>query len=78
MQLELRQALDTSYARLKEPDAPPTSFAGNYALSLGIIVGGQACGGMTEAEAAEERAHIGMLAALYEAHARMRSDLNAR
>ena len=78
MRRELRQALDTSYTHLREMDVPPTFFAGNYALGLGIIMGGQACGGMTETEAAEERAHLGMLAALYEARARTRSDLNTQ
>jgi hypothetical protein len=78
MQRALRRALDTSYARLGETDVSPTTFASNYALSLGIIVGGEACGGMTESEAVDERAHLGMLAALYEVRTRVRSDLNAR
>lgn len=78
MQRELRYALNTAYARLREDDVSPTTFAGNYALGLGIVVGGQACGGMTEAEAGQERARLAMLAALYEARARMRSDLNAQ
>ncbi|RKP52344.1 hypothetical protein [Trinickia fusca] len=77
MQRELRHALDTAYARLRDADASPTTFAGNYALGLGIVVGGQACGGMTEQEAAEERAHLVMLATLYEARERVRSDFNA-
>ena len=78
MQRELRQALDTAYSRLKDGRAEPTAFAGNYALGLGIVVGGQACGGMTEQEALHERAHLGMLAALYEVQARIRSDSNVR
>jgi hypothetical protein len=78
MQRELRCALDTAYARLKDDEATPTAFAGNYALGLGIVVGGQACGGMTEAEAAHERARLAMLAALFEARALVRSDLNAQ
>lgn len=76
MQRELRHALDTAYGRLKDAEASPTSFAGTYALGLGIIVGGQACGGMTDAEAADERAHLAMLAALFEVRARVRSDLS--
>ncbi|MDG0023027.1 hypothetical protein [Trinickia sp. Y13] len=78
MQRELRQALDTAYSRLRDEQAEPTAFAGNYALGLGIVVGGQACGGMTEQEAAGERAHLSMLAALFEVQARIRSELNAR
>lgn len=78
MQRELRYALDTAYARLKGDEVSPETFAGNYALGLGIVVGGQACGGMTEAEAAHERARLAMLAAVYEARARVRSDLSAQ
>lgn len=77
MQRELRHALDTAYARLRDAEASPTTFAGNYALGLGIVVGGQACGGMTEQEAVEERAYLVMLATLYEARERVRSDFNA-
>lgn len=76
MQRELRNALDAAYARLRDDRLSPTTFAGNYALGLGIVVGGRACGGMTEAEAAHERARLAMLAAIYEARARVRSDLN--
>jgi hypothetical protein len=75
MQRELRNALDAAYARLRDDGLSPTTFAGNYALGLGIV-GGRACGGMTEAEAAHERARLAMLAAIYEARARVRSDLN--
>lgn len=78
MQRELRCALDTAYARLRDDEASPTTFAGNYALGLGIVVGGQTCGGMTEVEAAYERARLAMFAALYEARASVRSDLNAQ
>ena len=79
MQRELRQALNTAYARLQTADASsPSSFAGTYALALGIVVGGQACQGMSETEAAEARAHLGMLAALFEARARTSSSLGAR
>lgn len=77
MQRELRQALDTAYSRLRDGQAEPTTFASNYALGLGIVVGGQACGGMTEAEAADERAHLGMLATLFEVQARLRIDFDA-
>lgn len=78
MQRELRCALDTAYARLKDEEATPTAFACNYALGLGIIVGGQACGGMTDAEAAHERARLAVLAAIFEARAHVRSDLSAQ
>ncbi|CAB3729113.1 hypothetical protein [Trinickia soli] len=78
MQRELRQALDTAYSRLRDEQEEPTAFAGNYALGLGIVVGGQACGGMTEQEAADERAHLAMLAALYEVQARIRIESNIR
>lgn len=78
MQRELRSALETAYARLKDDEATPTTFAGNYALGLGIIVGGQACGGMTDVEAAHERARLAMFAVIFEARARVRSNLNAR
>jgi hypothetical protein len=78
MQCELRQALDTAYTRLKDGQAEPATFASNYALGLGIVVGGQACGGMTEQEAAAERAHLGMLAALFEVRARIRIEHETR
>lgn len=78
MQGELRQALDTAYARLKDIQAEPATFASNYALGLGIVVGGQACGGMTEHEAAAERAHLGMLATLFEVQARIRIESETR
>lgn len=78
MQRELRCALDIAYARLKDDEATATTFGGNYAFGLGIVVGGQACGGMTEAEAAHERARLAMLAALFEARTRVRSGLAAQ
>ncbi|WP_162877999.1 hypothetical protein [Trinickia diaoshuihuensis] len=78
MQRELRRALDTAYSRLKDGRAEPATFASHYALGLGIVAGGQACGGMTEEEAAGERAHLGMLAALFEVQARIRIDSDAR
>jgi hypothetical protein len=74
--ISLRSALDATYARLRGNELSPSTFAGNYALGLGTIVGGQACGGMTEAEAASERARLATLAAIFEARARARSDLN--
>jgi hypothetical protein len=77
MQAELRHALDTAYDGMKRLDPSPTAFAGNYALCLGIIMGGQACDGMSDAEANSERAHLAMLAALYEVSTRVRSDLGA-
>lgn len=78
MQCELRQALDTAYSGLKDGQAEPAAFASNYALGLGIVVGGQACGGMTEHEAAAERAHLSMLATLFEVQARIRFEQEAR
>jgi hypothetical protein len=78
MQRELRCALDTAYARLTDPEATPTAFAGDYALGLGIVVGAQACGGMTDAEAACERARFAMLAIVFEARERVRSGISAR
>jgi hypothetical protein len=77
MQRELRCALDAAYARLADDDVAPTTFAGNYALGLGIVVGGRACGGMTETEAAQERARLAMLAAIYEVRTRVRRDVGA-
>ncbi|MGN6317769.1 hypothetical protein [Trinickia sp.] len=77
MQRELRQALDTAYSRLTDERAEPTAFASNYALGLGIVVGGKACGGMSEQEAADERAHLGMLATLYEVQTRIRNGSDA-
>jgi hypothetical protein len=76
MQGELRRSLDTAYDRMKRTDPSPNEFAGHYALCLGIIVGGQACNGMSEEEAGRERAHLVMLAALYEVRMRVRSDLS--
>jgi hypothetical protein len=78
MQAELRHALDTAYERMRRTDPSPTAFAGNYALCLGIVMGGQACEGMSDAEAANERAHLAMLATLYEVGARVRSDSGNR
>ncbi|WP_207005137.1 hypothetical protein [Trinickia mobilis] len=77
MQAELRHALDTAYEGMKRSDPSPTAFASNYALCLGIIIGGRACDGMSDAEAASERAHLAMLAALYEIGERVRSDINS-
>jgi hypothetical protein len=76
MQAELRHALDTAYEGMTRADPSPTAFAGNYALCLGIIMGGQACDGISDDEAASERAHLAMLAVLYEINARVRSDLS--
>ena len=76
MQGELRRALDTAYERMCRSEPSPTAFAGHYALCLGIVMGGQACDGMSDAEAANERAHLAMLAALYEVQARVRSGLS--
>ncbi|TKC90077.1 hypothetical protein FAZ69_07945 [Trinickia terrae] len=78
MQAELRHALDTAYERMKRAEPAPEAFASNYALCLGIIIGGQACDGMSDEEAGQERAHLAMLAALYEIGERVRSDLGAQ
>ncbi|WP_229012083.1 hypothetical protein [Paraburkholderia gardini] len=62
----LRRALDVAYERVRRDTASPIAFNGNYGLCLGIIMGGQACNGMTEEEAAGERAHLAMLVALHD------------
>jgi hypothetical protein len=66
MHADLRYALDTAYERLKLLEPSPADFASSYALCLGMIMGGRTCGGMSKEEAAQERAHLSMLAALYE------------
>jgi len=66
MEAEIRRILDGAYAPVHDTEVSPSAFAGNYALCLGIIMGASACGGLTEEEAAEERAHLAMLAALFE------------
>lgn len=62
----LRRALDVAYERMRRDACAPIAFTGNYGLCLGIIVGGQACNGLTDEEAASERAHLAMLAALHD------------
>jgi hypothetical protein len=78
MQPDLRHVLDTAYERMRRMDPSPTAFAGNYALCLGIIMGGETCSGMSTDEAAVERAHLAMLAAMYEIQLGVRSDLGDR
>lgn len=73
MNPDLRHTLDTAYERLRHMDPSPTAFAGNYALCLGIIMGGETCGGMSKEEAALERAHLSMLATMYEIKLGVRS-----
>ena len=78
MQTNLRKTLDASYARLKDMEPSPTAFAGNYALCLGMIMGGQTCKGMSIQEAESERAYLAMLAALYEIQLGMPGYLSRR
>ena len=78
MQTNLRKTLDASYTRLKHMEPSPTAFAGNYALCLGVIMGGQTCKGMSVTEAASERANLAMLAAMYEIQLGVRGDLSQR
>jgi hypothetical protein len=78
MQTNLRNVLDTSYERLGRVEQSPPAFASNYALCLGVIMGGRLCEGMTDAEAATERAHLAMLAVVYEVQLGVRSDLSER
>jgi hypothetical protein len=69
IQNNLRRALDIAYERIRrQPPAPIASvaFTGSYGLCLGIIMGAQACNGLTDDEAASERAHLAMLAALHD------------
>jgi hypothetical protein len=78
MQTNLRKTLDASYTRLKHVEPSPTAFAGNYALCLGMIMGGQTCKGMSAQEAESERAYLAMLAALYEIRLAMPRNLSKR
>ena len=78
MQTNLRKTLDASYTRLKHTEHSPTIFAGNYALCLGVIMGGQTCRGMSMAEASSERAYLAMLAALYEIQLGVRDNVSRR
>lgn len=76
MDTELRRVLNVSYDRMSRADDTPAEFAGNYALCLGMILGGHACGGISAQEAAEERARLTMLATLFEIRTRVRTDLS--
>jgi hypothetical protein len=78
MLTNLRKTLDASYSRLKHVEPSPTAFAGNYALCLGMIMGGETCKGMSLNEAESERAHLAMLAALYEIQLAMPRNLSKR
>ena len=78
MQINLRKTLDASYVRLKHMERSPTAFAGNYALCLGVIMGGQTCKGMSMKEAESERAYLAMLAALFEIHLGLGRDVTRR
>jgi hypothetical protein len=74
MHSDLRYALDTAYQQLRQLEPSPADFASSYALCLGMIMGGRTCGGMSKDEAAVERAHLSMLAALYEIRLVVRSE----
>ncbi len=78
MQTNLRRTLDASYKRLKHTERSPSAFGTDYALCLGVIMGGETCKGMSVKEAATERAYLAMLAALYEIQLGMNSDLSKR
>jgi hypothetical protein len=67
MNTDLARVLERAYQRLKCISDTPTDFAASYALCLGIIMGGEACGAMSASEVQEERGRIGMLAVIYEA-----------
>jgi len=54
------------YERMRYQPSAPIVFTGNYGLCLGIIMGAHACNGLTEEEAATERAHLAMLVALHD------------
>jgi hypothetical protein len=66
MQGNLRRTLDMAYERMKCNSTGSSAFTGNYGLCLGVIMGAQACNGMTDEEVAVERAHLAMLAALHD------------
>lgn len=76
MRTDLRHVLDTTYEGLRHIGSAPAAFASNYALCLGVIMGGEACKGMSKAEAAVERAHLSMLAAVYEIQLGVRTDFD--
>jgi hypothetical protein len=78
MHNNLRKTLDASYIRLRSMEPSPTAFAGNYALALGVIMGGQTCRGMTLKEAESERAYLAMLAAMYEIKLGVPGNFSAR
>ncbi|CAG4891318.1 hypothetical protein R52603_01172 [Paraburkholderia saeva] len=66
MQGNLRRTLDVAYERMKSHSMAAGAFTGNYGLCLGVIMGAQACQGMTDEEVAVERAHLSMLVALHD------------
>jgi hypothetical protein len=75
MDARVRRVLDEALERVQGADITPAVFAGNYAFCLGILMGGCACGGVSESEAAEERAHLMTLATLYEVRQKVRLSL---
>jgi hypothetical protein len=76
MRTDLRNVLDTAYERLRHIGSAPAAFASNYALCLGVIMGGEACKGLSREEAAIERAHLSMLAAMFEIQLGVRTDFD--
>jgi hypothetical protein len=75
MDARVRRVLDEALERVHGTDITPAVFAGNYAFCLGILMGGCACGGVSESEANEERAHLMALATLYEVRQKVRLSL---
>lgn len=75
MDARVRRVLDEALTKIQGTDVTPAAFAGNYAFCLGILMGGCACGGVSEDEANEERAHLIALAALYEVRQKVKLSL---
>lgn len=77
MDARVRRVLDEALTKIQGTDVSPAAFAGNYAFCLGILMGGCACGGVSEAEANEERAHLIALATLYEVRQKIKLSLSS-
>ncbi|HTJ92867.1 MAG TPA: hypothetical protein VL424_07125 [Pararobbsia sp.] len=75
MDVRVRRVLDEALTKIQGSDVTPAAFAGNYAFCLGIVMGGCASGGVSEAEANEERANLITLAALYEVRQKIKLSL---
>jgi hypothetical protein len=75
MDARVRRVLDEALSKIQGADVSPAVFAGNYAFCLGILMGGCACGGVSEEEADEGRAHLIALATLYEIRQKIKLSL---